>query len=64
MNVHKIPANAPQIQYFGRWEKTADVCRCAQGATYIKANFTGCLLTADLVDTGKIPSTRRKHNAG
>ena len=52
MNVHKIPANAPQIQYFGRWEKTAGVCRCAQGATYIKANFTGCLLTADLIDPG------------
>ena len=52
MNVRKIPAKTPLIQYFGRWEKSLDACRCAQGATYIKANFTGRLLLADLTDPG------------
>ena len=52
MNVTKIPAGSPKIQYFGRWEKSANLCRCAQGATYIKANFTGTSLTADLTDPG------------
>ncbi|TYZ29402.1 hypothetical protein FZ041_05140 [Selenomonas caprae] len=52
MMVRKIPANASGIQYFGRWEKSPAACRCAQGATYIKANFTGPLLMADLIDSG------------
>ncbi len=45
-----IAPDCSQIQYFGRWEKNEDVYRCAQGATYIRANFTGTSLYADLED--------------
>lgn len=43
-----VPQTSESIQYFGRWDKGADAYRCAQGATYIKANFTGTSLYADL----------------
>lgn len=39
------------IQYFGRWDKSdAGNFRCAQGAVYIKANFTGTSLKVKLRD--------------
>lgn len=39
------------IQYFGRWDKTdANNYRCAQGAVYIKLNFTGTSIKAKLQD--------------
>ena len=50
-NAAFIEAVCPQIQYFGRWEKNPSVYRCAQGATYIKANFTGTSLYAYLEDS-------------
>jgi len=50
-NAAFIEAVCPQIQYFGRWEKNPSVYRCAQGATYIKANFTGTSLYANLEDS-------------
>ena len=46
-----IAATSPSIQYFGRWD-AGDVYRCAQGATYIRANFTGTSLKADLTGPG------------
>ncbi|BAL83637.1 hypothetical protein SELR_19290 [Selenomonas ruminantium subsp. lactilytica TAM6421] len=51
-NAASINADSPQIQYFGRWESTSGLRRCAQGATYIKANFTGTSLSADLNGPG------------
>ena len=45
----RVPANAPEIQYFGRWDDKGGVHRCGYGATYIKANFTGTSLWADLI---------------
>ena len=47
-----IPAASPQIQYFGRWDVRDGVYRCGFGATYIKANFTGTALKADLKNRG------------
>ena len=44
----KVPATAPEIQYFGRWNVQDDVYQSGQGATYIKANFSGTSLKADL----------------
>ncbi|MBR6268231.1 MAG: hypothetical protein IKR28_07885 [Selenomonadaceae bacterium] len=44
----KVPANAPEIQYFGRWNVQDEVYQTGQGATYIKANFSGTSLKADL----------------
>ncbi|MCR5440070.1 MAG: hypothetical protein K6F01_11660 [Selenomonas sp.] len=43
-----IPADSPNIQYFGRWDKQAGEVVTGQGAVYIKANFTGTSLKADL----------------
>ena len=37
-----IAPNDANLQYFGRWDKrNAQEYQCAQGAVYIKANFTG-----------------------
>ena len=47
----KIPAGSSKIQYFGRWDAQNNVCRCASGAAYIKAVFTGTSIKADLTDT-------------
>lgn len=47
-----IPSNAPEIQYFGRWDSDKEVYRCGFGATYIKANFTGTSLKAHLKGSG------------
>lgn len=44
----KVPANSPEIQYFGRWNVQDDAYQSGQGATYIKANFSGTSLKADL----------------
>lgn len=44
----EFPADSPEIQYFGRWDAGKGVYRCGFGATYIKANFTGRSLRADL----------------
>lgn len=44
----KVPATAPEIQYFGRWNVQDGVYQSGQGATYIKANFSGTNLKADL----------------
>lgn len=43
-----IPANSPNIQYFGRWDKQVNRLVTGQGAVYIKANFTGTSILADL----------------
>ncbi len=48
----RIPPDARNIQYFGRWDKEEDLFRCSAGAAYIKAVFTGTSLRADLTDTG------------
>lgn len=45
-----VKADAPEIQYYGRWDKQADAYRCGYGATYIKVNFTGTSIFADLHD--------------
>lgn len=45
-----VKADAPEIQYYGRWDKQADAYRCGYGATYIKVNFTGTSIFADLQD--------------
>ena len=47
-----ISADSPEIQYFGRWDAKDGVYRCGYGATYIKANFTGTTLKADLSGEG------------
>lgn len=52
VNAATIKADSPQIQYFGRWDKSDNAYLCAQGATYIKANFTGTSLSADLKGPG------------
>lgn len=44
----EIPADAPEINYFGRWEDEGGVYRCGYGATYVEMNFTGTSLRADL----------------
>ena len=44
------PSDA-HLQYFGRWDKTnAQEYQCAQGAVYIKANFTGTSIKAKMRD--------------
>ena len=43
-----IPADSSYIQYFGRWDKRPQCQITGQGAVYIKANFTGTSLKADL----------------
>ncbi|MBQ1867642.1 SGNH/GDSL hydrolase family protein [Selenomonas sp.] len=43
-----IPADSPNIQYFGRWDKQGNSVVTGQGAVYLKANFTGTSLKADL----------------
>ena len=48
----EIPADSPEIQYFGRWDAQEGVYRCGYGATYIKANFTGTSLKADISGDG------------
>lgn len=46
-----IAPNDAKIQYFGRWNKADDTkYTCAQGAVYIKANFTGTSLKVKLRD--------------
>ncbi|MCI6484179.1 MAG: GDSL-type esterase/lipase family protein [Selenomonadaceae bacterium] len=48
--IHIAPSKL-HIQYFGRWDKTdANNYRCAQGAIYIKLNFTGTSIKAKLLD--------------
>lgn len=42
-----IAPDDARLQYFGRWDKRdAREYRCAQGAVYIKANFTGTSIAA------------------
>lgn len=49
-SIHIAPSKL-HIQYFGRWDKTdANNYRCAQGAIYIKLNFTGTSIKAKLLD--------------
>ena len=48
----KIPAVSQEIEYFGRWDEKDGVQRSGYGATYIKANFTGTSLKADLEGEG------------
>lgn len=46
-----LPPDAPHIRYFGRWDTTdSDNYRCAQGAVYIRLNFTGAGIKARLLD--------------
>lgn len=47
-----VPADTPEIQYFGRWDGEAGVERCGYGAAYLRANFTGTGLKADLRGEG------------
>ncbi len=47
-----ISADASEIRYFGRWDKADGVYRCGYGAVYLKANFTGTSLKADLTGKG------------
>ncbi len=47
-----VPADSPEIQYFGRWDARDGVRRCGYGATYIKAKFTGTSLKADMEGSG------------
>lgn len=46
--VNRIPADSPLINYFGRWEIKDGVAKTGQGATYIKVNFTGDYLAAEI----------------
>ena len=48
----EFSADSPEIQYFGRWDARDGVYRCGYGATYIKANFTGTSLKADIGGKG------------
>ena len=46
-----VAPNDAHLQYFGRWDKSnAQEYQCAQGAVYIKANFTGTSIKAKLRD--------------
>ena len=46
-----IAPNDANLQYFGRWDmRDAANYQCAQGAVYIKANFTGTSLKVNLRD--------------
>lgn len=45
-----VGADAPEIQYYGRWLKDGETARCGYGATYIKAVFEGTSIIADLQD--------------
>ena len=46
-----IAPNDANLQYFGRWDKSnAQEYQCAQGAVYIKANFTGTSIKAKMRD--------------
>ncbi|MBQ7515684.1 MAG: hypothetical protein IJS96_05325 [Schwartzia sp.] len=47
-SLKEIPADSPYIQYFGRWDVQDGVYRCGYGATYIRMNFTGTRLAADM----------------
>lgn len=46
----RVPATAPAISYYGRWDvrKEEELCRTGQGAVYLRVRFTGTYLEADL----------------
>ncbi len=47
----EVAPNDANLQYFGRWDQSnANEYQCAQGAVYIKANFTGTSIKVKMRD--------------
>ena len=44
----EVAASSPAIQYFGRWAGNDGCQECGQGACYIRTDFTGTSLRAEL----------------
>lgn len=50
----EVAASSAAIQYFGRWAADDGCQQCGQGACYIRAEFTGTSLRAELTGTAGI----------